>query len=330
MVFNARPDSQLPVFYYGGDRLASTDSFKYLGMHFNRTGNMEAAAERVVPTFLAGCMRVRQFAGEHGLQDRPHTLLWLTKTYVIPAGMYASQIWATKYMKEGEEMACPLQTGHLCFLKRVLGVKRTACNWTVLRECGQEPLQFYWFRAAIRFYNSLLCCNSDVVRDVMRADRALSCVSRVKCWTAEILTAFGGLQNSEHYVQCVREGRGINLKEFAIDLRARLYRVWDDLDSAEPRGHIQKRATYHCWFAPSLSALSAETAPYKAPRYLNLELSRHVQRNVSRFRLRAHTLGVERACWQAGMRGDCDLCNLQDLQDEKHAFFCVTVLVCVL
>ena len=80
-------------------------------------------------------------------------------------------------MKQGAEMDCPRQTGHLCFLKRVLGVKRTACNWTVLRECGQEPLQFYWFRAAFRFYNAMLNCNSRIVRSVLEADKDLSRMS---------------------------------------------------------------------------------------------------------------------------------------------------------
>jgi len=46
-------------------------------------------------------------------------------------------------MKQGAEMDCPLQTVHMCLLKGILGVKRTNPNWSVLRECGQEPLQFY-------------------------------------------------------------------------------------------------------------------------------------------------------------------------------------------
>eukprot|EP00983_Pelagomonas_calceolata_P121051 1160762-Pelagomonas_calceolata.AAC.8 len=33
-----------------------------------------------------------------------HAYLWLFKTYVIPAGMYASQIWATAYLQKGTEM----------------------------------------------------------------------------------------------------------------------------------------------------------------------------------------------------------------------------------
>eukprot|EP00983_Pelagomonas_calceolata_P031472 987164-Pelagomonas_calceolata.AAC.4 len=177
--------------------------------------------------------------------------------------MYASQTWGTRYMKEGAEMRCPQQTGHLSFLKRELGVKRTTCNWTVLRECGQKPLQSYWFRAVI----SIKCCNS--MREVLQADRALSNIPGEKCWTSEWTWARG----------CV----------------------------------------------------GAEVAPYKAPRYLNLELCRHVQQTISQFRLQTHTMGVEKACWQSGVIGHCDLCELQDLQDEKHALFlCNCASVCAL
>ncbi len=39
-------------------------------------------------------------------------------------------------MKQGSEFDSPLQTAHLCFLKGVLGVKRSTPNWAVLRECA--------------------------------------------------------------------------------------------------------------------------------------------------------------------------------------------------
>eukprot|EP00983_Pelagomonas_calceolata_P079041 1154511-Pelagomonas_calceolata.AAC.1 len=85
-------------------------------------------------------------------------------------------------MKEGAEMDCPLQAGHLCFLRRVLGVKRSTCNLSVLCECGQEPLQFY----------------RELVRKVLKTDRAWSAALGVKCWTAEILESFNGLEKHEH------------------------------------------------------------------------------------------------------------------------------------
>jgi len=87
----------------------------------------------------------------------------LAKGYALPASMYASQIWGTRYVKQGAGMDCPLQTVYMCLLKSILGVKRTTPNWSVLRECGQEPLQFYRFRAAVRFYNAVLCSNSSTL-----------------------------------------------------------------------------------------------------------------------------------------------------------------------
>jgi len=84
-------------------------------------------------------------------------MLWLAKGYALPASMYASKIWGTRQimMKQGAEMDCPLQPVHMCLFKGILGVKRTTPKCSVLRECGQEPLQFYWFRVAVRFYNAL-------------------------------------------------------------------------------------------------------------------------------------------------------------------------------
>jgi len=64
---------------------------------------------------------------------------------------------------------------------------------SVLRECGQVPLQFYWFRAAVRFYNALLRSNSDTLVKVLKADIALSAVEK-NCWSAEFLDAFHGLE----------------------------------------------------------------------------------------------------------------------------------------
>ncbi len=138
---------------------------------------------------LSKCLRlswlvvVESIASEHCLTDRPHCMLWLAKGYALPASMYASQIWGTRYMKQGAEMDCPLQTVHMCLLKGIFGVKRTTPNWSVLRECGQEPLQFYWFRAAVRFDNALLCSNSSTLAKVLKPDIVMSTINK-KCWSA--------------------------------------------------------------------------------------------------------------------------------------------------
>ncbi len=35
--------------------------------------------------------------------------MWLLEMYAIPAGMYASQVWATPFLQQGKEMDNPLQ-----------------------------------------------------------------------------------------------------------------------------------------------------------------------------------------------------------------------------
>eukprot|EP00983_Pelagomonas_calceolata_P047349 1140598-Pelagomonas_calceolata.AAC.2 len=96
-------------------------------VHFN-SHIAAAAADCVVPTFHAGCVRVRHFVSDHELVHRLHTLLWLTKIYINIASMYGSQIWGTSYMKERAEIGCLLRIGRLCFSKRMLRVKGSTCN----------------------------------------------------------------------------------------------------------------------------------------------------------------------------------------------------------
>ena len=52
---------------------------------------------------------------EHAMADRPHTSLWLAKTYVIPAGMYGSQVWGTVFLQAGREFSSLLSMLHLHF-----------------------------------------------------------------------------------------------------------------------------------------------------------------------------------------------------------------------
>jgi len=118
---------------------------------------MAKSAEHASRPFLAFAYRIHRFVREHALADRLHTFLWLAKTYVIPAGMYGSQLWGTGCLQAGREFSSSLSTLHLHILKGTLGAKRSTTNWAVLRECGHEPLQFYWFRSAVKLFNSIAC-----------------------------------------------------------------------------------------------------------------------------------------------------------------------------
>jgi hypothetical protein len=78
-------------------------------------------------------------------------------------GHFFSDIYSSKIT--------PTHVLHLSFLKRLLGVKKgTDTHHCVLRETGQMPIFFYWFRCTIRFWNSLLSSNNPLLEKVVRAD----------------------------------------------------------------------------------------------------------------------------------------------------------------
>eukprot|EP00983_Pelagomonas_calceolata_P024368 766422-Pelagomonas_calceolata.AAC.1 len=128
MHFDSRSCSSLPTFMCGDMALPEKDKLRYLGMHVNKHMNLKVSEEHAVRPHMAAQERIKECEHEHDLRNRPHALIWLSKVYGIPAGMYACHAWGTEYLREDS-------------------VKSTATNWPVLRECGQDPLQFYWFRA---------------------------------------------------------------------------------------------------------------------------------------------------------------------------------------
>jgi len=95
----------------------------------------------------------------------------------------------------------PLQVAHMAFLRRILGTNYTSANWCVLQECAQEPLQFYWCRSAVKFWNRIVDSNSNTLRDVMKADISLGNSGASNCWTRQMKDAFGDLQNGTVYIQ---------------------------------------------------------------------------------------------------------------------------------
>jgi len=138
MCFNSYT-SNLPPLFYDGAQLPYTDSFKYLSMVCDRHINLNTAADAALRPFTAGHFRIKHFIWEHDLTNRLHICMWLIKTFAIPAGMYASQVWATPFLRQGKEMDKPLQKWLITVLKRILMVKDTFPSWCVMRECGLEP-----------------------------------------------------------------------------------------------------------------------------------------------------------------------------------------------
>ena len=71
--------------------LPEKDRFKYLGMLLDRRMNLKIAEEHAVRPYMAAQSRISEFSKSHDLKSRPHAMLWLSKVYGIPAGMYVCE-----------------------------------------------------------------------------------------------------------------------------------------------------------------------------------------------------------------------------------------------
>jgi len=205
-------------------------------------------------------------------------------------------------------------------------VKRTTCNWSLLRECGHLPLQFNWFKSVVKMYNSMLECNSTTVRKVLQADVKMH-PRAAKCWTAQMLDGFHGLHRCDDFVSAVRNGVPIKLQDFTDNLRLRIRDVWGTANDVGSRSSV---SLYEAFFGIPFD--KDVRAPVWLPHYMSQDHSKHVMCNVSRFRLRAHTLLVDRAIWSHGAGSPiCDQCDLHEVQDEAHVLFkCTCPEICQL
>ena len=144
---------------------------------------MVKSAEHAACPFLASANRMRKFVREHALADRPHTSLWLAKTYVIPAGMYGSQLWGTGFLQAGREFSSLLSTLHLHFLKGTLGFhKSLTLIGLYSKNVDMNRCSSTSFGQLSSF--SIVCTISDTLRRVVQANLNLQPRSSA-CWIAQ-------------------------------------------------------------------------------------------------------------------------------------------------
>ena len=83
-------------------------------------------------------------------------MIWLFQSYVLSPGMYGCQVWGTGFLDSDVAKGLSVHVRRAGVLKQVLGgVKRSTCNDVVLRETGQLPLEFYWLRLVVKFWNAM-------------------------------------------------------------------------------------------------------------------------------------------------------------------------------
>ena len=97
-------------------------------------------------------------------------------------------------------------------------------NW-VLRETGQMPIFFYWFRCIIRFWNSLPSSTNPLLEKVLQADLLIANRSD----TGLIRFCTHSTSTSQQFLNAIRSREAVNIKQFELTLRERIIGSWREL-----------------------------------------------------------------------------------------------------
>ena len=329
LVFYSNDQSALPTFYYNGVPLETVKEFKYLGIILTRDGKMKTAAQQMARSFMGAIARVRKAGAELGIWNRKHAMLWLFQVFALSAGLYGCQIWATAKLSLTTSKDSDAHTFHTGFLKSLLGVKRATETHCILRETGQMPLYFYWFRCTMRFWNCLLNTNNPLVHAIIQAD--LRIATRKGSWTHDVLTALNDVPDTLPFSTAIRGQNRVCMEQFETVLQQHVindWRVLDGLTPQEPHDSSRIMRTYHTHFGIPLGSAPGWWDEQKRsrkpilPLYLRADIPHRSLRSLSCLRLSGHTLRVEtrrhhpnRCAYELRI---CDKCDWHTVQDEEH------------
>jgi len=77
-----------------------------------------------------------------------------------------------------------------------------------------------------RFWNSMVRCNSNTLRSVLKADVALGNSGCDRCWSRQVKDAMLDLRSANEFRSCLWSCNEINLFKLASDVRFRHHAVW--------------------------------------------------------------------------------------------------------
>ena len=186
------------------------------------------------------------------------------------------------------------------FCKHLLGVNRKAINAAVFNELGVLPMKYRRYMVIIKYWLNLLKTNNCILKEIYM-NMVMTC-NECTNWATNVKTLLE--TNGFYYVWESQNvlNESLFLKEFSTRLK--------DNFLQEIRGIIGKSSK--CYIYKFL------TDNFTLQYYLTKNISMEKRKNISRIRLSAHPLKVEKGRYQNIPKKErvCTHCNV--IEDEYH------------
>ena len=326
-------DQSLPApFKYGESDLEFVQEFKYLGMKFDRVGSMNHADAQMSRAFCGAIHNARDLAHKHGASKRLDLALLLYRVYAVPSALYGSQIWSTPFLHMDGIFNSLVQKRHLCYLRNLAHVRQGTPNWALLKEFGQKPFQYYWWRGIIKFWNnSVSHPENSLFYKTLKADVELATRFHNRdCWSSQVINAIKSFPTTSNFnhgtlLQKFKNLQPIDFACIEDGIMTAYKKVWSDLH--EINGYRFDDAPHRKLLTYAKCYTNPDEVFTHCPNYLKGPYNTAI--SMARFRLGSHFLGVETDRWApqhiAWNDRACHRCDTYSddvkVDDEHHLIF---------
>ncbi len=177
MVFNFVDPCQ--EFVFKGDLIENVQTFKYLGILFETTSNLDSAVEHLAATSRRSLFALNHYCAELCIMDIK-LRCDLFSTLVRSTASYACEVWVDPKKIEAIEVV------YRGFFKSLLGVRKTTSTSIVLTEFGKFPFEHFAWGQMLLYYSRVSLITKDRILGKAWEAQPTMLDARKKCWAASV------------------------------------------------------------------------------------------------------------------------------------------------
>ena len=283
---------------YDGTNLETVETFCYLGMKFHYTGNLEPGVKALSDQALRATNSLLALFKRVSFDLK--TKISLFDSLVTPILLYGSEVWGV------QGLIC-IDKVHIKFLKILLGVRQQTPNYAVYGELGRFPLSVICKERAVKFWVKLLKNKESLAFKVFKSEVDAIDSNSIKSqvikklhWATNMKNLMESLDFANAWTNQYEAIPNINV--IRVRIRDQFMQHWCS--------HINNtsKLEYYAMFKTT----------FEFEKYLECIENDEFRKSLTRFRVSAHNLEIERGRYYDISRNlrICKLCNMHAVESE--------------
>ena len=150
------PGLEAAVFTCNGLLVEQGDTLKYLGLHFHSSGGISHLITPLKAKAAGSWAVVQQRHSQLQCGNTVNLKLFLLQGILAPSLHYGCELWGMHTPRgEAQKARAALQSIYDRYLRHICGVKYATPSAMLLEESGLAPLQVFWWRRTLEFWNKI-------------------------------------------------------------------------------------------------------------------------------------------------------------------------------